>query len=143
MVEVEALRHHLRADEHIGLALGKVVDDALVGVLRACRVEVHPRDLRLRHEGLQLVLDALRAEAAAADVVALAVGTDGGHAQDVAAIVAGEQAHGLVVGQRDVAMGTLGGPAADMTLHPRGEAASILKQDGLLTTGQGGADGGQ
>ena len=130
--EVEPLGYHLRADEYVGSAAGEVVDDASVGASRARRVEVHAGDARLGEQLAHAVLNLLRAVASTEQFGALAVGALLRHGVGVAAVVAGEQVHRTVIGERHVAVLALRHPSAHLALHHRREAAAVLEQQHLL-----------
>ena len=65
-VEVEALADHLRANEQIGAACGKVTDDALVGLARTGGVEVHSADAGFGEDLAHLVFYLFHSRASAA-----------------------------------------------------------------------------
>ena len=74
VVEVESLRHHLCADEDVGVPLFEVVQYLFVALSRARGVEVHACDACLGQDALQLLFDALRTVAARGEVVSLTFG---------------------------------------------------------------------
>ena len=64
-VEVQSLRNHLCADEHIGSPRGKVTDEPFVGIAGTSGVEVHAGYAGFGKELAQLVFNLLGAIAAA------------------------------------------------------------------------------
>ena len=131
-LKVETLRHHLRAHEHIGAVMRKVVDDAVVTRLGASGVQIHARDFLAREIAVHLVLDALGTIAHHLDVRRFASRAQLRQRDGVAAIVAGEHVGVLVIGERHVAVLALGHPAALAAAHHRGITTAILEQDDLL-----------
>ena len=131
-VEVQSLRNHLRADEHIGSPRGKVTDEPLVGVARASGVEVHASNAGFGEEIAQLVFNLLGAIAAASQVGAFARRTTRGHGVGVAAIMAGQRVRILVQRQRHIAVFASRHPAAGVALHHRRKATAVLEEDDLL-----------
>ena len=73
-----------------------------------------------------------RAEAAVAQVSALAGGADAGQLVGVATVVAGQLVQPLMVGEADVAVLAFGYPAAGVALYHGGETAAVLKEDDLF-----------
>ncbi len=143
--EVQALRHHLRAHEHLHLAPGKGGQDLRVGALAPNRVSVHPRQADLGEPPLKLLGDALGAQAQEADVVRSATVAALRHGSFVTAVVAEHAPGAMVVGERDAAVRALQTPAAVATGDVRGEAATVEEKDDLLAARQdvlhGGGEG--
>ena len=135
-VEVESFANHLCTDEQIGLACAEVVDDTLVGSFRAGGVEIHACHACFGKHLFYLVLDLLRAIAAAAEVRIAATGADHRHRLGVAAIVAGKHVEALVIGEAHVAVLAVGHPAADLALDHRRKATAVLEEDSLLALAQ-------
>ena len=104
-------------------------------------VEVHACDACLRKLVGDSILHLLRAGTTVAQVAVAAVGTLLGHAVRIAAVVAREGRHGLVVRQRHVAVGALWRPAALVALDDGREAAAVLEEYDLLAALEGFADG--
>ena len=134
--EVEALRHHLRTNEHIGLAHGEIGDEPLVGVARMGGVEVHACHPCLGEDVAYLVLNVLGAIATTTDVRVLAIGTDGGHGIGGATVMARQEVETLVERERHVAVLTLGHPPTHPTLEHGRKAATVLEEDNLTTGGE-------
>ena len=134
--EVEPLGYHLRADEYVGSAAGEVVDDASVGSCRARGVEVHAGYACFGEQLAHAVLNLLRAVAATEQFGALAVGALLRYGVGVAAVVAGEQVHRAVIGERHVAVLALRHPSAHLALNHRRKAAAVLEQQHLLLVAQ-------
>ena len=131
MVEVQTLGHHLRAYQDVRLALLEIGDDALVGGTGAGGVQVHTGYAGVGEEGFDVIFYFFRAEAAVAQVSALAGGADAGQLVGVATVVAGQLVQPLMVGEADVAVLALGYQRRCCTLS-WGEAAAVLKEDDLL-----------
>ena len=89
-VKVEPLGHHLCADEQVGASTGKVVDDALIGIARACGVKIHAADACLREDVGQLVFNLLGAVAARHQLMATTGRALSRHLIGMAAVVAGK-----------------------------------------------------
>ena len=132
MVEVQTLGHHLRAYQDVRLALLEIGDDALVGGTGAGGVQVHTGYAGVGEEGFDVIFYFFRAEAAVAQVSALAGGADAGQLVGVATVVAGQLVQPLMVGEADVAVLAFGYPAAGVALYHGGETAAVLKEDDLL-----------
>ena len=139
VVEVEALGHHLRADEDVGAAVLEIVDDALVSGARARGVEVHAPDAGFGEAGFCHGLYLLRAAAYVAQFRAAAGGADGGHGIRGAAVVAHEAVDILVERKRHVAPLATRRPAARMTFEHRCIAPAVLKEYHLLFRAERGA----
>ena len=138
--EIESLGNHLRTDQNVGLSGFEVGDDGVEGLLGSHAVAVQPRDTRFGENPGNLLLDLLRPEAHRNHVRNLARRAFRRDLSRVAAIVADEFPPALVVGQRDVAMGTAGRPAALGALDIGREAAAVLEQHYLLAPVEGLAD---
>ena len=141
--KVESLAHHLRADEDVRSPLGKIVEDALVGVAGVGGVEVHAVDARFRDEAVQFLFDALCAQADVAQALLATGRARQGDAVGVAAVVADKLSEASVVSERDVATLAAGHPSAGRALQHGGIAAPVLKENSLLAPCEGFADGAQ
>ena len=132
VVEVQAFRHHLRANEDVALEMGESIDDFLVGGTCLGGVEVHAAHSCLGEVLLDLFFDFLCPCANAAEVLVTAFGTVGRKGIDFSAVVATEVVHLLVVGEAHVAMLAARHPSALLALDEAGEASSVLEKDYLL-----------
>ena len=103
-----------------------------MGIDGGYRIRVHPQNLCLRQEVLQLLLHLLGAEADLLESTS-ALGAAGGKRLGMAAVVAHEPSVGVVIGQVDRAAGTHGHIAAVHTGHHTAGAAPVEKEDGLPT----------
>ena len=84
MVEVQTLGHHLCAYQDVRLALLEIGDDALVSGTGAGGVQIHTGYSSVGEKGFDVIFYFLRAEAAVAQVSALAGGADAGQLVGVA-----------------------------------------------------------
>ena len=57
-IKIQPFGHHLGTHQDIGAVLRELVDDAVIAVLAACRVQIHARDFLVRKQGVDIVLDA-------------------------------------------------------------------------------------
>ena len=119
------------AYQDVRLALLEIGDDALVSGTGAGGVQIHTGYSSVGEKGFDVIFYFLRAEAAVAQVSALAGGADAGQLVGVATVVAGQLVQPLMVGEADVAVLALGYPAAGVALYHGGEAAAVLKEDDL------------
>ncbi len=67
--KIQALRHHLGADQDIEPPLLKIIDDFGMGIFAAHRIEVHAADTGMRQINFELVLDFFGAEAFEAELL--------------------------------------------------------------------------
>ena len=130
--EIEALGHHLRAEQDIRFLVQHAVVDVLVGAFPRRGVHVHSDDPGAREPLLQLLLDALGAHAPVSDRRGPALRADLRRLVPVVAVMAPhEQAVG-VVGHRHAAMGTGHGVPAVVALDEGGEPPPVQEEDDLL-----------
>ena len=129
--QIQALCHHLGADEDGDFFIFKAVQELFMGVHGTDRVRVHADDLRIRELEFQGLLDLLGANAQGLQWAA-AVGAPLDHPLGMAAVVAHEPGIGRVEGQPVGAPGTLRAfPAVHADQGP-GIAPAVEEQDGLV-----------
>ena len=137
MLEVQSLRHHLRAHEQVGLARLEVANDVFVGRARLRRVEVHASDVcrweQLRHG----FFNALRAVANVAQVRVAAVGALAWNVVARAAIVANQAVALLMECERHVAGLAARRPSAGTAFEHGSVAPSVEKENGLFAAVDG------
>ena len=136
LVEVQALRNHLRANENVSPSGGKVRDDALVGIPRTCGVEVHAGDMGFGKHFAHLFLYFLRAVAARPEVCRFTARALCRNAVRETTVVAGQLVQLAVVGQRYVTVLAGGHPTTLAALDDRGKATAVLEQNGLFAVFQ-------
>ena len=107
ILEVKALRNHLRAQKHGGLCLAEFLKKALVGALSAGGVGIHADDghfpakpLEAVDEHAKISLDALGARAELLQVRASALGARGRRGNAISAMMANQLVAALMIGQR-------------------------------------------
>ena len=122
--------------EHIHLAVGKGLDDALVGVFTAGGFQVQALYAGVWKELLHLFLDFFGAKPEHFQVVIAAVPTRTGRGLVVPAVVAAQLVCVLVVGETYVAPLALGHLPTNLALPKRGVPAPILEQDDLFAFAQ-------
>ena len=111
-LEVQALGHHLGADENVGCAPSKGPEDISVRALALGGIAVHAQRAGVWKEALHGLLHLFRTDAEGAQPLAVALGAGGRHGPAEVAVVALQEALALVVGQRDIALGAAEGEAA-------------------------------
>ena len=136
LVEVQALRNHLRANENVSPSGGKVRDDALVGIPRTGGVEVHAGDMGFGKDFAHLLLYLLRAVAARPEVCRFTARALCRNTVRETAVVAGQLVQLAVVGQRYVTVLAGGHPTTLAALDDRGKATAVLEQNGLFAVFQ-------
>ena len=129
---IVALGDHLRAHQHVVIALAEVVEDGLVLPLAGHRVAIEARDARGREGAVQLLFHALAADAQKVNMLALALRALAGHLLGIAAVVAEQAPVALVISQGQRAVDALHALAAGAAGHEAGEAAPVEQHDGLL-----------
>ena len=107
VLEVKALRDHLRAQKHGGLRLTEFLKKTLVSALGTGGVSIHADDRHLPAKPLEAInehakvgLDALGARAELLQVRASALGARGRRGNAISAMVANQLVAALVIGQR-------------------------------------------
>lgn len=129
--EIESFRNDLRADQNVGPPLLERLHDPAVSPRRLRRIGVEPIDRGFGENGGEFLLYFLGSEPARQQASRPARRAYGRYGDPVAAIVAAERAVALMISQRHVAVGAVGGPAAVTALDVRRKAPPILEQDRL------------
>src|SRR5258707_8395134 len=129
-----ALCQHLRADQQIQFALIEIKQSFFELVPARLGVAIDSSDAQGGKAFAQEFFDLLSALADVINVLAGASGTLRGRALMVIAIVANQNAIGLMIGERHVAVRTVDRLAARATKNETRIAAPIQKDDRLLTT---------
>ena len=130
--EIQPLGDHLGTDEDRDFLLLEAAEDLFMGVGRCDGVCIHPQDRELRPEAVQLLLQALGAEADLLQMSGTA-GANRRYGDAVAAIVAHQPPVGAVIRQPDGAVRALWDKAAVDAQQHRAAAPAIEKEDALLS----------
>src|SRR6266850_862461 len=138
--EVEPLRDHLRADDHLRVPGAHALEESGVRALRAHGVAVVAQQGRAGHGLADFLEHALGPDAEMSDALAPAVRADRRRLSAPPATVAHERAV-EVIGERDVAFGAVHDETAVAAEHDRREAAPVQIEDGLLALGHGALEG--
>ena len=137
LVEIEPLADHLRTNQDVGAPCPEIHDNALVGIASAGGVEIHTRHMSFRKHLAHLLLNLLSTKTTRMQLGRAATGTLRGHSIGVTTIMTRQLVHLPMIGQRHVAMLTMGHPPTLFALNHRGKATTVLKQDGLFPTFKG------
>src|SRR5262249_30806524 len=130
--KVVPLRDHLRADEHVNLALRHVVEHARDFAAAPNRVAIDAGHTSLRERGHDLGLDALGAESTLLEILAAARRARARHGRGVVAIMTAQLPAPSVIRQRHAAMRALHRRTALPAEHDGRVAAAVEEDDGLL-----------
>ena len=134
--QIESLGDHLRADQHVGLAVHEALQDGIVRCLCRGGIGVPAQHARggkgLHHRLLHL----LRAGAEVADALRVAARAQRGLWRGVIAAVAAQHLAVAVVGERGVAARAAHDEAAVPAEHVGGLAAPVEEEDGLFLAGE-------
>ena len=139
--EVQPLRDHLGPEQDVDLAPCHALEHAVVGPLRARRVQIHPDDPRLGKAQGQEMLELLGPEPPHALRLLAAHAARCGNRLLMAAVMAPQGGWGLVHGEGDRATGAVTHGAAGRALQERGEATAIQQQNHLLLSREGATHG--
>ena len=120
-------RDHLRADQNIRLARGKLFQYFIVSLFRLRRIAVHPENLCRGKHLLQFHYDALRPRSAVPQVGTAAIRAGGEHFIAGVAVMAFQGVFIDVIGQRNVALLTFGNVTAFRTDDGLGVPSLIQK----------------
>ncbi len=136
--EVEALRNHLRAQQHRARRGSELLQQLFVRALGRGGVGVHAHHAgAFGQQRLQLRLHALGARAEFLEVRRAALGAHAGHGGLVIAVVAAEAGGIFVVGKRGGAVHAFGHEPAVAAQQEAGKPALVEEEDGLLAALQG------
>src|SRR5437667_109114 len=131
---VVALRNHLRADQHVDLAIAKLRQERREGASAANRVAIEPRDARLRVHALHLRFDPLGAEAGLLEIRACAQRARRRHPRGVVAVVTARAPRVAVAvnHERHAAVRAIQRRGALTAEDGRREAAAVQEHERLL-----------
>ena len=130
--EVVPLGEHLGTQQELGLTTADQCQQAVQLTLATGAIPIDPYQVEVRKDPAQLLLQALGAQAQAAQIAPLAVRTGRRRRLEPTAVVAPETLEPQVQGQACIAVGTGAHPAAVVTGQNRGIAAAIEKQQDLI-----------
>src|SRR5512138_3096116 len=98
IIKIKSFGDHLCTDQHLYPSFFKIVNDALMGIFRAGRIEVHATNGRFWENVSQLLLHLLRPESFHEDASALALRACYRHVFRIAAVVALDLIFLLMIG---------------------------------------------
>ncbi len=129
--EVQALRHHLRAEQDVDVATAEGIEGFLEDAFLAGGVGVEAADGEIAKARLHLLLDALGAVSGEPGIEGAALGADARRLLRVSAVVADHLSLRLVVGEGHRAVFASKDEAAGAALEEGGKAPAVEKEDGL------------